>query len=142
MFLLLLSPHVPPSKIVRILRLSDWTIVKQSLPGLYHRLLKSFLFMFALIWVFAGVMLTLEYPYRVNYPNVQGAAFVCWHDAIYFAVVSLTTVGYGDLKPLQTSARLITSLMIVFGVGIFGSQISKITGMLQHLPKFKSSYVK
>ena len=57
------------------------------MPGLYHTLLKSILFMFTLLWVFAGVMLTLEYPYREHYENVKGSAFVCWHDAFYFAVV-------------------------------------------------------
>lgn len=38
--------------------------------------------------------------------------------AFYFAVVSITTVGYGDLTPSTDACRLFTSIYILIGVSI------------------------
>jgi hypothetical protein len=39
-------------------------------------------------------------------------------EALYFSVVSLTTVGYGDLVPTTEESRLFTSLYLILGVGL------------------------
>ena len=39
--------------------------------------------------------------------------------SIYWAVITLSSVGYGDLTPLTTVGRVMTILMAVIGVGIF-----------------------
>jgi voltage-gated potassium channel len=40
-------------------------------------------------------------------------------DAFYFAVVSMATVGYGDLAPQTTPGKLITIGFLLVGIGIF-----------------------
>ena len=37
-------------------------------------------------------------------------------DTIYFATVTMTTTGYGDLKPLTTETRMLTLLFMLFGL--------------------------
>ncbi len=39
-------------------------------------------------------------------------------DAFYFSVITLTTVGYGDLHPVTETGKLFTILYIVVGIGI------------------------
>ena len=39
-------------------------------------------------------------------------------DALYFCVVSLATVGYGDLTPTTPLARLFTIFYLINGIGI------------------------
>jgi hypothetical protein len=39
-------------------------------------------------------------------------------EALYFSVVSLTTVGYGDLVPTTDESRLFTALYLILGVGL------------------------
>ena len=39
-------------------------------------------------------------------------------DAVYWATISLTTVGYGDIYPVSTLGRIITMLSSVFGIAI------------------------
>ncbi|HMQ49171.1 MAG TPA: potassium channel family protein [Saprospiraceae bacterium] len=39
-------------------------------------------------------------------------------EAFYFAVVTITTVGYGDLSPTTDISRLFTTLYILVGVSI------------------------
>ncbi len=50
--------------------------------------------------------------------NVEGDSFETFFDAIYWATVSLTTVGYGDIYPVTTAGRIITMISSVFGIAI------------------------
>lgn len=47
----------------------------------------------------------------------MSASFV---DAIYFSMVTLTTVGYGDMGPSTPGTRLFTCFFAMFGVGVAG----------------------
>ncbi len=40
-------------------------------------------------------------------------------DALWWGLVTISTVGYGDLYPVTDSGRLMASLLIVAGVGLF-----------------------
>ncbi len=42
-------------------------------------------------------------------------------DAIWWAYVTITTVGYGDKFPVTTEGRIIASLLMTVGVGLFGT---------------------
>ncbi len=42
-------------------------------------------------------------------------------DALWWAYVTITTVGYGDKFPVTTEGRLIASLLMTAGVGLFGT---------------------
>ncbi|KAL2612942.1 hypothetical protein R1flu_024634 [Riccia fluitans] len=42
-------------------------------------------------------------------------------DALYICVVTLTTVGYGDLVPSSTAAKLFTCLYVLVGFGLVGA---------------------
>lgn len=42
-------------------------------------------------------------------------------DAIWWAYVTITTVGYGDKFPVTTEGRIIAALLMTVGVGLFGT---------------------
>jgi voltage-gated potassium channel len=48
--------------------------------------------------------------------------------AAYFSIVSMSTVGYGDIIPHSNAARLFTASIIVFGITVFATSISAIIG--------------
>jgi len=50
-------------------------------------------------------------------------------DALWYVIVTISTVGYGDVFPTTNVGRLIGALIIVVGVGIFGT----FTGYLANL---------
>ncbi|MED9968420.1 MAG: ion transporter [Ruminococcus sp.] len=50
--------------------------------------------------------------------NVEPDSFRNYLDAIYWATVSLTTMGYGDISPITTTGRMITVLSALLGVAI------------------------
>ncbi len=50
--------------------------------------------------------------------NVEPDSFNNFFDAVYWATVSLTTMGYGDIYPVTTVGRFVTMLSSVFGIAI------------------------
>ncbi|MDE2371988.1 MAG: NAD-binding protein [Burkholderiales bacterium] len=51
-----------------------------------------------------------------------------WATAFYFTVVTLSTVGYGDISPVSPHARLFAISLLVFGLGVFASAIASAVG--------------
>ncbi|MBE7004516.1 MAG: potassium channel family protein [Ruminococcaceae bacterium] len=50
--------------------------------------------------------------------NVEPDSFDRFFDAVYWATVSLTTVGYGDIYPVSDAGRVITMLSSFFGIAV------------------------
>lgn len=50
--------------------------------------------------------------------NVEPDSFNSFFDAIYWATVSLTTMGYGDLYPVTEIGRVVTMVSSLFGIAI------------------------
>ena len=48
-------------------------------------------------------------------------------DSLWWAFVTATTVGYGDLSPATSLGRLIAAVLMIFGIGLIGSITSTIT---------------
>ncbi len=72
--------------------------------------------------------------------NVEPTSFNTFFDAIYWATVSLTTVGYGDIYPVSTIGRIITMLSSIFGVAIIALPSGVITaGYLDALNESKQA---
>ncbi len=59
--------------------------------------------------------------------NVEPDTFDTFFDAVYWATVSLTTVGYGDIYPVSTLGRIITMISSVFGIAIIALPAGVIT---------------
>jgi hypothetical protein len=53
--------------------------------------------------------------------GAPGATITSASDAIWYVLVTISTVGYGDEFPVTTEGRLLGAVVIVIGVGIFGT---------------------
>ncbi len=49
-----------------------------------------------------------------------------WIDSMYFSVITLSTIGYGDFSPATDEGKIFTILYIIIGVGIILSFINTI----------------
>jgi voltage-gated potassium channel len=60
----------------------------------------------------------------VAYMMIEGWTAI---DAVYFSVVTLATVGFGDLHPTTDFGKLFTTGYILFGIGILAGFASELT---------------
>jgi voltage-gated potassium channel len=61
--------------------------------------------------------------------DVPGANITSASDAIWYIIVTMSTVGYGDQYPISNPGRVLGTVIILVGVGIFGT----LTGYLANL---------
>jgi voltage-gated potassium channel Kch len=53
-----------------------------------------------------------------------GANITQYSDALWWAVVTIATVGYGDYYPVTAAGRIIAIFMMISGVGIFALMVA------------------
>lgn len=53
--------------------------------------------------------------------GAEGANIRSAEDALWWAITTITTVGYGDRFPVTSEGRLIAAVLMTTGVGIFGT---------------------
>jgi voltage-gated potassium channel len=56
--------------------------------------------------------------------NVEGTKITSLGDAFWWAIVTVTTVGYGDVYPVTNGGRVIGSFLMISGIAILGVLIS------------------
>lgn len=57
----------------------------------------------------------------IFYHQVEGWS---WLDSLYFCVITLSTVGYGDLDPTTSTSKIFTVIYIFIGLSIFVSFVN------------------
>ena len=76
------------------------------------------------------VIIFFGYIFYITEPTVESIG-----DGFYWALVTVTTVGYGDITPITPSGKLIASFLILLGLGL----IATITAIVS--AKFIQNYV-
>jgi voltage-gated potassium channel len=72
--------------------------------------------LFAIVFVYSGLIYQVEHP-------VNSKGFDTFLDAFYFSIVTMTTVGFGDVTPISEFGRLLTVLMILTGIALIPWQV-------------------
>ena len=81
--------------------------------------------------VFVSIMLLLLSSVAIlQVEQVDGANIKTPSDAMWWSIVTMTTVGYGDKFPTTTIGRVIASVLMVSGVGLFGALSGSVTSWI------------
>ncbi len=138
---LLSSLPLPQLKILRLFRL--WRIIRLYLRFGVRQLLNEFvqhraenallLVIFLVMCVLEfGAMAVLKAESTSPDANITNAS-----DAIWWAYVTITTVGYGDHYPVTNWGRVVGILVMTAGVGLFGTLAGFLSGKLLNPPAKK-----
>jgi voltage-gated potassium channel len=107
------------ARVVRILRVLRGIRSARVLAGviLRRRAQSAFLAagLIALVLLVVGSIAILQFE-DTPQANIKGP-----EDALWWSVVTLTTVGYGDRYPVTLEGRIVAVLLMLAGVGLFGT---------------------
>jgi len=129
-------------RILRLLKLSHYfkglsffiTVLKKEAMSIGS----AVFFMLVLVIISASIMYNLEHI-------AQPEAFSSIPDAIWWAIVTMTTVGYGDVTPVTLGGKLLAALIMLLGVGVValpaGILAARFGDELQSRKKHLTTYV-
>jgi voltage-gated potassium channel len=125
---------VPTIRGVRILRLLRLLRLIRSFAGAY-RGLQHFERMArhrGLAWLFvtwAAVMVICSL-FLYGAENGINKAISSPLDALWWGIVTLTTVGYGDVYPVTGEGRIAASVLMLLGIGLFSAITATLTSFM------------
>ncbi len=121
-------------RIFRVLKLVRYSktmiIIANVVRKVKSQLLAVLLLIIVYIFVSAMLIFQLE-------PNL----FDTFFDALYWATISITTIGYGDISPITPVGRLITMISALVGMAVIALPTGIITAAyMAEITKKKSKY--
>lgn len=115
-------------KIVRLLKITRYS----SKISMFINVLKKerhvlfAVMLLAVFYIFITALIMFNAEPHIN-PKTGEETFHSFFDALYWATVTLTTVGYGDLCPVTDIGRVVSMLSSLFGVAIIALPSGVIT---------------
>lgn len=117
-------------RVFRVLKMINHVRGAQIIAaGLYKAKPKITVFFFAVL-VFSVIAGTLMYFVE---GGQAGTKFTSIPVSIYYAIVSITTVGYGDITATTDLGKFITTLMILGGYAIIAVPTGIVTSAMMHI---------
>lgn len=102
-------------RIFRVLKLftfiNEGYLLIESVKRSLNKLIVYFLFVTVLVFILGTIMFMVE-------GQKPGSAFSDLPTSIYWAIVTLTTVGYGDITPVTMVGKIISSMIMILGYTI------------------------
>ena len=100
-------------RVVRAIRLLRRHQILNRMLGNRVESAFALLLLIAVISLFGAAIVVLNF--ESDEGNITTAS-----DALWWAFVTVTTVGYGDYYPVTIPGRIVASLLAVIGIGLFG----------------------
>lgn len=120
-------------RLLRILRiLRAFRSSKTLVSYVFHRKSQSALsigLLTGVLALFTGSVLILEVEALSPDANITNAG-----DAIWWSLVTVTTVGYGDFYPVTIEGRIIATGLMMIGIGLFGTLSGAMASILLSNP--------
>lgn len=98
--------------------LSEMQFLKAAITGSLKKISIFMLVVLSLVIILGSVMYLVEKG-RNGFNSIP--------ESIYWAIVTITTVGYGDISPVTSLGKLIASLIMLIGYGIIAVPTGIIT---------------
>ena len=107
----LLMVLVPMLRLLRV-----FLVLRKALASVSMETIAGSIVSLVIIFVVASAF----FVWRVEY-NAPGATITSFREAVWWAIVTTTTVGYGDYTPVTTVGRLIAVAVMIVGIGLIGT---------------------
>jgi hypothetical protein len=106
-------------RVMRVLRLLRQEGGRQVLRDVWSQRAQGGLLLVALFGILTlefGCMIVLGFESHKTGSNIQTGG-----QALWWGMVTITTVGYGDFYPISAGGRIVGTLIMIVGIGLFGT---------------------
>jgi voltage-gated potassium channel len=76
--------------------------------------------LFRVLIAAAGTLIIGSWLVLLFEENAKGSNIHNYHDALWWAIVTVTTVGYGDRFPVSEGGRAVAVVLMLVGIGLIG----------------------
>ena len=119
------------TRMMRILRIFKFIRYSESIQVLERVFRKEKNVLLTVLWiavfyVFLTALIMFNAEPHIN-PVTGEPTFKTFFDALYWATVTLTTVGYGDMVPVTEVGRIVSMISSLFGVAVIALPSGVIT---------------
>lgn len=86
-----------------------------------------------------GIIHWLACAWVIIHPPEGIDNLTIYNKSLYWAITTLTTIGYGDITPTTNGSRVFTMVIMLLGVGLYGVLIAQISRLMISSDKRKES---
>lgn len=105
--------------------LEEGDLLMRSLRMSFRKILVFFLFVVLMVITLGALMYMVE-------GNVEGTQFRDIPTSIYWAIVTMTTVGYGDIAPVTMPGRFLSAIVMLLGYTIMAVPTGIVSAQFIH----------
>jgi voltage-gated potassium channel len=117
-------------RITRLLRVLQMDLFNRSMHAILAAIwLRRHLLVVSVAFMLTAVYFTAALIYLVEHA-AQPEKFTSIPETIWWAVVTLTTIGYGDIAPITPLGKALTSVIVLFGIGVFALPTAILTAAI------------
>jgi voltage-gated potassium channel len=118
----------------RLFRLTAYTKSAQMIFNVFKSRMNELILSLILVLFLIVIASCLLYFAEHTYPSVDDSKFTSIPATLWWAVVTLTTTGYGDVVPLTIVGRILAGIIMLTGVAFFALPAGIITaGFLEEI---------
>ncbi|SFG59418.1 voltage-gated potassium channel [Lachnospiraceae bacterium C7] len=118
-------------RVLKLLRYSDTVVVIENVLRRVKKQLFAVL-MLTFMYILASAMFIFQ---------LEPDLFKSFFEAVYWATISITTIGYGDISPVTTAGRALTMISALVGVAVIALPSGIVTAAyMDEIKKEKSRF--
>ncbi len=121
-------------RIFRLLRALKIARYSPALATLWHVIVSERRALLGTIIILLGVTTVLAQVMYIAEGSIQPQIFGTLPDSMWWAITTLTTVGYGDAIPITALGKIIAGITMILGVGLIALPVGIVaTGFVQEI---------
>jgi voltage-gated potassium channel len=102
-------------RMLRILKITRYSLAMNVLLGVLHKEREAFIAVFTILIM---VLIMVSCGIHLVEGHIQPEAFGSIPDSMWWALATLTTVGYGDVAPITPLGKIFGAMVMIIGIGI------------------------
>ncbi|MDX1439420.1 MAG: cyclic nucleotide-binding domain-containing protein [Rubricoccaceae bacterium] len=130
-----------PLQLLRALKLVRVVATMRRVGRIYVEHAAGLRLFFFVYWLALGIHLIACGWIQIDADSADMARIPHYVEALYWSVVTITTVGYGDIVPVTLGQKIYATFVMMMGVGVYAYLIGNIASLISNLDPVRARYL-